>query len=145
MSNLTNKQKQFCIEYLMDFNATQAAIRAGYSKTTSGAIGFENLQKPEIKNEINQLTQAIRESRSGAREVIISALFNEAFKADENSSAIARVNALDKLAKIFNLYEADVGQRNSLELTILQISKENAANRTSLLPKDNIDFTGEDK
>jgi len=48
--HLTSKQKFFAIEYLKDFNATQAAIRAGYSKKTAYSIGEENLRKPEIKN-----------------------------------------------------------------------------------------------
>jgi phage terminase small subunit len=52
--NLTAKQKRFCDEYLIDLNATQAAIRAGYSKKTAGAIGTENLQKPLIKNYIEE-------------------------------------------------------------------------------------------
>jgi phage terminase small subunit len=45
---LTPKQELFVQEYLIDLNATQAAIRAGYSKRTAGAIGDENLRKPEI-------------------------------------------------------------------------------------------------
>lgn len=45
---LTAKQQRFVEEYLIDLNATQAAIRAGYSKKTSYAIGIENLKKPEI-------------------------------------------------------------------------------------------------
>ncbi len=45
---LTPKQAAFVAEYVKDSNATQAAIRAGYSEKTAGAIGFENLQKPEI-------------------------------------------------------------------------------------------------
>lgn len=49
---LTNKQRVFIDEYLIDFNATQAAIRAGYSAKTAGSIGAENLTKPEIKEEI---------------------------------------------------------------------------------------------
>ena len=40
---ITKKQKRFCEEYLIDLNATQAAIRAGYSPDTAGAIGAENL------------------------------------------------------------------------------------------------------
>jgi len=47
-SGLTAKQKLFAIEYLKDLNATQAAIRAGYSPDTAAAIGFENLRKPDI-------------------------------------------------------------------------------------------------
>jgi len=45
---LTAKQQLFCHEYLIDLNATQAAIRAGYSKKTAYSIGEENLKKPEI-------------------------------------------------------------------------------------------------
>lgn len=45
---MTAKQKRFCDEYLIDMNATQAAIRAGYSKKTAYSIGNENLKKPEI-------------------------------------------------------------------------------------------------
>jgi len=46
---LTAKQQRFCDEYLIDLNATQAAIRAGYSKKTAGSIATENLSKPAIK------------------------------------------------------------------------------------------------
>lgn len=46
---MTEKQKRFCEEYLIDLNATQAAIRAGYSVDSAGAIGAENLKKPQIR------------------------------------------------------------------------------------------------
>ena len=46
---LTAKQKRFCDEYLTDFNATQAAIRAGYSEKTARQIGEQNLSKLDIK------------------------------------------------------------------------------------------------
>lgn len=45
---LTPKQEAFVREYLIDLNATQAAIRAGYSEKTAHVIGHENLSKPEI-------------------------------------------------------------------------------------------------
>ena len=51
---MTDKQKRFCDEYLIDMNATQAAIRAGYSKKTAYSIGQENLNKPEIKEYIGK-------------------------------------------------------------------------------------------
>ena len=44
---MTEKQKLFCEEYLIDLNATQAALRAGYSEKTAYSIGNENLKKPE--------------------------------------------------------------------------------------------------
>lgn len=49
---LTDKQKRFIDEYLVDLNATQAAIRAGYSPKTARAVGSENLTKPVIVDEI---------------------------------------------------------------------------------------------
>jgi phage terminase small subunit len=49
---LTEKQARFVAEYLVDLNATDAAIRAGYSEKTAYAIGFENLRKPEIQEAI---------------------------------------------------------------------------------------------
>jgi phage terminase small subunit len=49
---LTPKQQRFVDEYLLDLNATQAAIRAGYSAKTAGAVGHENLRKPEIADAI---------------------------------------------------------------------------------------------
>lgn len=52
MAKLTAKQQRFCDEYLIDLNATQAAIRAGYSRKTANRIGTENLSKPVIKEYI---------------------------------------------------------------------------------------------
>lgn len=49
MAKMTEKQKRFCDEYLIDLNATQAAIRAGYSKKTAQQMGAENLLKPVVK------------------------------------------------------------------------------------------------
>ena len=45
---LTAKQERFVAEYLVDLNATQAAIRAGYSPRSAAIQGWENLRKPEI-------------------------------------------------------------------------------------------------
>ena len=52
MANLTPKQQRFVEEYLIDLNATQAAIRAGYSEKTANEIGAENLAKPSIAKAI---------------------------------------------------------------------------------------------
>jgi phage terminase small subunit len=51
---LTAKQQRFCDEYLLDLNATQAAIRAGYSKKTAKQIGQQNLTKLDLKEYIGK-------------------------------------------------------------------------------------------
>lgn len=45
---LTDKQEMFCREYLIDLNATQTAIQAGYRDNATRKIGIESLSKPEI-------------------------------------------------------------------------------------------------
>ena len=64
MAKLTAKQQLFVEEYLVDLNATQAAIRAGYSADTAGAIGAENLKKPHIRARIDK-AMAERSKRTG--------------------------------------------------------------------------------
>ena len=52
---LTPKRERFCQEYLIDFNITQSAIRAGFSKATAYSIGWTLLKDVEIQNRINEL------------------------------------------------------------------------------------------
>ena len=54
---LTDKQEMFCQEYLVDLNATQAAIKAGYSKKTAQQIASDNLSKVVIQNRIQELKE----------------------------------------------------------------------------------------
>lgn len=67
MAKLTKKQKLFIDEYLIDLNATQAAIRAGYSVDTAAAIGCENLTKPNIQQAIAR-AMAERSKRTGVNQ-----------------------------------------------------------------------------
>lgn len=56
-SELTEKQRLFCTYYMQSFNATQSAVKAGYSRETAGVIGCENLRKPNIKKYLNELKE----------------------------------------------------------------------------------------
>ncbi|WP_392565818.1 terminase small subunit [Utexia brackfieldae] len=55
MAKLTDKQELFCREYLIDLNATQAAIRAGYSEKTAEQMGYQLLQKTSVQAHIQSL------------------------------------------------------------------------------------------
>ncbi|WP_259343218.1 terminase small subunit [Bordetella avium] len=55
---LIAKQRRFMEEYLVDLNATQAAIRAGYSKKTARQIGEENLSQPDIAKAVQEAQAA---------------------------------------------------------------------------------------
>lgn len=70
---LNDKQKRFCEEYIIDLNATQAAIRAGYSEKTARQIGTENLSKLVIQEYIQQL----QIERSKRTEITADRVFKE--------------------------------------------------------------------
>jgi phage terminase small subunit len=76
---LTPKQSLFIQEYLIDKNATQAAIRAGYSKKTAKSIGQENLTKPDIKNAIDSLLAAAAAALDITRERVLREMARCAF------------------------------------------------------------------
>ena len=71
---MTEKQKRFVDEYLIDLNATQAAVRAGYSAKSAYSIGTENLKKPEIKRSIEEQLQQLHNSKTADAEEIIEYL-----------------------------------------------------------------------
>ena len=71
---LTDKQKRFCDEYLIDLNATQAAIRAGYSKKTAYSIGIENLKKPVIQNYIDKRLKQLEDKRIAKADEVLKYL-----------------------------------------------------------------------
>lgn len=76
---MTQKQKRFIEEYLIDLNATQAAIRAGYSPDTAQQTGSENLSKPVIRAQIDR-AMAERSKRTGVNaERVIQELAKIAF------------------------------------------------------------------
>jgi phage terminase small subunit len=76
---LTGKQARFCAEYLADFNATQAAIRAGYSAKTAAEMGCENLNKPNIQAEIRRLGLETAQKLDVSRERVMRELAAIAF------------------------------------------------------------------
>lgn len=76
---MTQKQKRFIEEYLIDLNATQAAIRAGYSPDTAQQTGSENLSKPVIRAQIDR-AMAERSKRTGVNaERVVQELAKIAF------------------------------------------------------------------
>ena len=61
---LTQKQRRFIDEYIISGNATQAAIKAGYSKKTAAVTATENLRKPNIKAEIQVRNAEIQSEKT---------------------------------------------------------------------------------
>jgi len=74
MVKLTAKQEVFCREYLIDLNATQAAVRAGYSVKTAKETGYENLTKPHISSFIQQAMAERSESTGITADYVLNGI-----------------------------------------------------------------------
>ena len=68
---LTPKAAKFVQEYLIDMNASAAALRAGYSEKTAHAIGWENLRKPEIQEALQIARQELSVKTGITPEMVI--------------------------------------------------------------------------
>jgi phage terminase small subunit len=88
---LTAKQRFFVREYLLDLNATQAAIRAGYSRRTASEIGYENLRKPQIMSAIEE---ALRQFGDITETKLIEELSQLAFS--DIGNVVAWVNDVER-------------------------------------------------
>ena len=72
MANLTPKQQRFVEEYLIDLNATQAAIRSGYSEKTARKIGSENLTKLDIQEAIQEAQNKLTERTEITQDYVLT-------------------------------------------------------------------------
>lgn len=133
---LTQKQEKFCNEYLIDLNATQAAIRAGYSQKTARSIANNLLTKVDIQQYIAELRCGIQKRNRIAQDEIVQNLIEIANRCMQNVpvmyydkaakewkhegkedgkpvykfDAQGAVKALDLLSKINGYYEKDNAQ-----------------------------------
>lgn len=109
---MTDKQQFFVQEYLKDFNATQAAIRAGYSKKTAGAIGAENLTKPEIQEALqkamSERTSTLVADRQARQEFWTRTMY------DETEDTKQRLRASELLGKS----EGDFTERQKIKADV---------------------------
>ena len=87
-TRMTAKQKRFCDEYLIDLNATQAAIRAGYSKKAARQVGNENMSKPYIKNYIEERMQE-KEDSLIAKQYEVLKYLTSVMRGESKSSVLA--------------------------------------------------------
>ena len=96
---MTERQKRFCDEYLIDLNATQAAIRAGYSEKNARNLASETLAKPYIKEYIEQ-RMAEKDSVLIANQDEVLEYLTKVLRGQSKSSVLARnEKGADKVIK----------------------------------------------
>lgn len=139
MAKMTAKQQRFCDEYLIDLNATQAAIRAGYSRKTARQAGAENMTKPVIKeyikarmdekeseliadqDEVLKYLTSVMRGQSRSKVVVVENVGDFTSQAREMEKAPdekERLKAAELLGKRYGLYTDKVEQDVDLELHI---------------------------
>jgi len=79
MTELTPRQYQFCAEYLIDFNGSKAAIRAGYSPKTAKEQAYDLLTRPHIQAEIDRRKAKLAQKTEITAERIVRELAKIAF------------------------------------------------------------------
>lgn len=102
---LTEKQKRFVEEYLIDLNATQAAIRAGYSENSAMEQGYQLLQKTSVQHAIQQAQSKRAKRTEISQDDVIKGLMLEATREGEGSSHSARVSAWSLLGKHLGMFK----------------------------------------
>lgn len=139
MVKLTPKQQRFCEEYLIDLNATQAAIRSGYSKKTAAQTAARLLTNVKIQEYIENrmaekeaaliadqdevlkyLTSVLR-GQSKSTEIVIEGLGDGSTKArkmEKEPSEKDKLKAAELLGKRYGLYTEKVEEKVDMELNV---------------------------
>lgn len=136
---LTDKQKRFCEEYLIDLNATQAAIRAGYSKKTAYSQGqrlLKNVEGQEYlaelmdkkeseliasQDEVLKYLTSVMRGKSKSTEIVVEGIgagCSEARTVLKEPSEKERLKAAELLGKRYGLYTDKVELDTDMELNI---------------------------
>ena len=137
---MTPRQEKFCVEYLIDLNATQAAIRAGYSRRTADRIANQNLRKLEIQSRIKKMRDDYYDktimsakeveyllSKAGRGElkeevVVVEGVgdgFSESKIIKKRLSAKDRIKALELMGKRHHLFEDQDSKLGAEEVQII--------------------------
>ncbi len=108
MDKLTPKQERFIEEYMIDLNATKAALRSGYSEKTAQRIGSENLSKPLIKARIEELQAETSSKLQVTKESLINDLLTIKDLCLTNPRAVHNsTKAIEVIAKMLGMNAAE--------------------------------------
>lgn len=116
---MTAKQEAFAIEYLKDKNATQAAIRAGYSKKTAASIAWELLEKPDVKEFIRQHQEEALKNATVTVDGIVDQLRNIA--ANPLAKDSDRIRALELIGKYLGMFTERVEMKGQIDTAVTKL------------------------
>jgi phage terminase small subunit len=115
---LTAKQQAFCESYVANgFNATQAALTAGYKETNATQQGCENLGKPYIQEFIQNFMAEASERALVTTEDVVKGLLKEAASNEEDSSPTARISAWKALTDYTGGFDSNKVHNVNVEIS----------------------------
>ena len=121
---MTEKQNRFVEEYCVDFNATQAAVRAGYSKKTAGQIGYQLLHEPSnaevqaaIKRRMDELSMSAEEALLGLTEIARSTIADCIDVLDDGTWKI-NLKRAEERGKLHLIHELGVDRSGNPKLKV---------------------------
>ncbi len=117
---LTAKQQTFVNEYLIDLNATQAAVRAGYSEKTAQQTGSENLLKPVIKNAIQEAMDKRSQKTEITAEFVLKGIKDLTQKVELSDSPAAAYKGYELLGKHLKLFTDRIEEKQEVVITEIQ-------------------------
>lgn len=139
MSKLTLKQKKFADEYIISGNATEAAIKAGYSKNSARSMGNENLTKPDIKSYIDERMKELEDKAVASQQEVLEYL-TRVMRGEEKESVLANNGDFKQEVKEISVGAKDrlkaaelIGKRYSLWSERVEVEAE------TVIIKDDID------
>ena len=113
-AKLTDKQKRFCEEYLIDSNAKQAAIRTGYSKKTADVQGVRLLKNVNVKKYIESRKNKLADNLEITAERTLQEIADIAYMKEPDRFFLnAKVKCLEMLSKHLGIFEADNSQKKT--------------------------------
>ncbi|WP_104500331.1 terminase small subunit [Acinetobacter indicus] len=119
MAGLTDKQQRFVEEYLIDLNATQAAIRAGYSEKTAQEQSSRLLSNVMVQEAVQKAKNKLSERTELTVDMVVQGLLKEAQDYAEGSTQSARVSAWAHLGKHLGMFKDKVEHSGKLEIESL--------------------------
>lgn len=139
MSKLTLKQKKFADEYIISGNATEAAIKAGYSKNSARSMGNENLTKPDIKLYIDEKMKELEDKAVASQQEVLEYL-TRVMRGEEKEAVLANNGDFKQEVKEISVGAKDrlkaaelIGKRYSLWTERVEVEAE------TVIIKDDID------
>ena len=119
MAAITPKQERFCLEYVIDMNGAQAAVRAGYSEKTARNQASQLLSQLPIQGRVRELQQLRANTLSIAAEDVVKGLHDIA--KDYDAPHAARVSAWTTIGKHLGMFTDKV--EHSGEIGIRRIER----------------------